>query len=770
MRRDKIKPRHRRWKRVAGLACVALAATTAVAYALDLAIDTEEHTTLEQILTGPNPDNVPYADLMINDIPDGTHVVRESDREGTPAIPDAGAGRAANRISLAYFAQMTDFQLADEESPARVEFVDPGASSAWRPQEALVPFEVDATVRQINSFADESPVDQGGAPGGNAMDFALATGDQADNMQRNESIWVRELLEGGSPVMFNSGDLADINPALPGCAAAASNPNVLATMEPTEQRYTGVQDYDDYPLGAPNQSLYYDPDDPQGQYSGWPTYMNLMDRAQQISITPVGLDKPGGAAGDLPFYVTNGNHDVLMQGNEDANREFEQIAIGCLKVLASSAQPSGPPCMDPDPECLPGPLQLLQNPSAFMLVPPDDQRQVTSKPQIKAIYGADGEDNSHGFGFVDAAQNAASNNSASYYAWNPPETPGLRFISIDTNSEGGVVEQSSSGNIDDPQFQWLKAELDAAEAADRLVVIFGHHPIRSLVSNVSDEAAGPCILPEDQHDPDGPGPEPGHNTNPGCDLDPRNSNPIHFGNDQGPGDPRQSLVELLDAHPHVIAYVPGHTHENRVMMRGLETPPPENLNHVWWEINTSAVADWPTQSRLIDVMDNGDDTLSIFGTIIDHASSSAAPAAGDASGFNGDQLASIGRTLTFNDPQVGPGGPSNPEGGAADNNVELLVFDPRTGADADNDGVVNTLDNCPGDPNAGQTDSDGDGRGDTCDPPTVGAAATPTASTPTKQSKKCKRKAKRKGKKAADAAKKKRKKRCKARRKKKQRR
>ena len=29
------------------------------------------------------------------------------------------------------------------------------------------------------------------------MDFALMTGDQADNAQRNETVWVRELLEGG---------------------------------------------------------------------------------------------------------------------------------------------------------------------------------------------------------------------------------------------------------------------------------------------------------------------------------------------------------------------------------------------------------------------------------------------------------------------------------------------------------------------------------------------------------------------------------------------
>jgi hypothetical protein len=38
-----------------------------------------------------------------------------------------------------------------------------------------------------------------------------------------------------------------------------------------------------------------------------------------------------------------------------------------------------------------------------------------------------------------------------------------------------------------------------------------------------------------------------------------------------------------------------------------------------------------------------------------------------------------------------------------------------TRADTDGDGVADTLDNCPQDPNPGQTDTDGDGAGDACD-------------------------------------------------------
>jgi hypothetical protein len=54
-------------------------------------------------------------------------------------LAEAEKGRRHRRRSLFYFAQLTDFQLADEESPARVEFFDDGASGSWRPQEAFHP-------------------------------------------------------------------------------------------------------------------------------------------------------------------------------------------------------------------------------------------------------------------------------------------------------------------------------------------------------------------------------------------------------------------------------------------------------------------------------------------------------------------------------------------------------------------------------------------------------------------------------------------------------
>ena len=71
----------------------------------------------------------------------------------------AQSGRAKRRTSRTYFAAINDFQLADEESPARIDSLAPVQpnTSAWRPQEALMPQTIDATIRRLNQFTAASP-------------------------------------------------------------------------------------------------------------------------------------------------------------------------------------------------------------------------------------------------------------------------------------------------------------------------------------------------------------------------------------------------------------------------------------------------------------------------------------------------------------------------------------------------------------------------------------------------------------------------------------
>jgi metallophosphoesterase (TIGR03767 family) len=602
-----------------GLATLAAATVVAGASATAPAASPDGFTTVERsVVAGPPLDPARPRFLTVTQGPAWARVTREL------LVGQAQAGRETRRRSLAYFAQLTDFQLADEESPARVEAADSLASGAWRPEEALGPFNIDAAIRQIDRFTSASPVAQGGGARAQ-MDFALSSGDNADNQQYNENVWVRQLLEGGQPLSPNSGVRSNYNE----CSSISDAALTLRDFfgAPNEPIYTGVQDFGDQTVDT---STFYDPNQPRGTYADWPRWSGLMNRAQQ-TFTPVGVRRGATA---VPTYVANGNHDGLVQGNQASTSTIEGIALGCIKPVVPSLEFGS----------------IIESLTFF--VRPDQNRRHVDKAQLKAVFAAGSQADGHGFGLVSSTENTASRGAASYYAWDPK--PGVRFIALDTVSEGGVIALSADGNLDDPQYRWLSNEITAAEAARKLIVVFAHHPIRSLTANVSDETAPACTT-NDSH---------GHDRNPGCDRDPRSSTPIHLGAD---------VQSLFNAHHNVVAYVTGHTHENKVFACGSATGCPAGTAN-WWEINTASEIDWPQQSRLIELMDNGDGTLSIFGTLLDHSATYEVPAAGSASGFSVDQLGAVSRTLSYNDPQANLGA----TGAAQDRNVELVVDDPRS--------------------------------------------------------------------------------------------
>lgn len=611
---------------IAALAVVAVAPNAGAAVS-----DTEGKTTLEQRIVPST--NGAFDFLQLG--PGEPYSVRQD-------LGAAQAGRDARRTSLVYFGQLSDFQLADEESPARVEVIDPLSTplnlpfgAAWRPWEALEPQIDESMIRQVNKFSGASPVADGSGAH-RAMDFTIDTGDSADSQQLNETLWVRTLLEGGN-LNPNSG-VSKSTYSHPLC------PNLFVPGAAEAARYTGVQDYDDYIEGTFPE--FYDPDLPKGVHAAWPKYPGLMDRAQQ-AFTASGLK--------VPSYVAFGNHDALVQGNAAANAAFEQVATGCLKPMGPVSNPENASALL---SSLLNPANLiasfLTSPQNTILVPGDPNRRFVSKKQYKDIFKAGSQSDGHGFKLIDAAQESASRGAAGYYAWSP--TPGMRFIALDTVAEAGTIvtpsgASTSDGNIDDPQFKWLRGQLQAATAADQLVVLFSHHAPESLVADIPDEVAPPCMV-NDSH---------GHDVNPGCDLDPRLSFPIHLEAD---------LVALLHEYPNAIAWVAGHSHDNVV-----NAFPDPGGQGGFWSIRVAAEADWPQQSRLLEVFDNHDGTLSIFGTILDHVGQAVAPAPGTpASSMDFNDLASAARTMSYNDLQSGaPIGEGQPK----DRNVELLIDDPR---------------------------------------------------------------------------------------------
>jgi hypothetical protein len=183
------------------------------------------------------------------------------------------------------------------------------------------------------------------------------------------------------------------------------------------------------------------------------------------------------------------------------------------------------------------------------------------------------------------------------------------------------------------------------------VVAYGHHSLETMHNPRPDERAGQC----------GPAAL-------GCDHDPRRSTPVHLGQ-TGPA----SLRSLFLRFPNVVLFVTGHVHYNRVL------PHFRRSGSGFWQVTTASHMSYPQQSRLIELMDNGDGTLSIFGTVLDTAAPIGTPASGTlAAGMSDLQLASISRLLAANVRGV-PEAVTATAGAAAHpaGNVELVLPDPR---------------------------------------------------------------------------------------------
>jgi metallophosphoesterase (TIGR03767 family) len=128
-----------------------------------------------------------------------------------------------------------------------------------------------------------------------------------------------------------------------------------------------------------------------------------------------------------------------------------------------------------------------------------------------------------------------------------------------------------------------------------------------------------------------------------------------------PLDPRlggNALVDLLGRFPNVVAWVNGHTHENRIVPHGTG-------DRAFWEINTAAHVDHPQHARIIELADNGDGTLSLFTTLVE----GDAPYQADYDDSSPRGLASLAREFAFNDPHAN----ANAVGTATDRNTELLI-------------------------------------------------------------------------------------------------
>ncbi len=297
---------------------------------------------------------------------------------------------------------------------------------------------------------------------------------------------------------------------------------------------------------------------------GFPNVAGLLDRCR----------RPFSASGlATPWYSSFGNHDGLVQGTVPGNAAINAIAVGNAKVT------NLPPGVN-----LILLLQRLQSGdfSAFVdliksgpakVVTPDANRRLLARAEVVAEhFKTTGTPVGHGYHDLNLR------NGTAYYTFSKGA---VQYISLDTVNPNGY----SDGSLDTAQLAWLEGV-----AAAHQLALPGHR--RQL-------GRGRRRRPVHRHL------QPPHGRHDGriCSV----------GSVDG-----TTVANLLLRYPNVVAWVNGHTHQNQVIPHARATS--AAFGGGFWEVNTASHVDWPQQCRIVEVVDNGDgNTLSVFGTIVDHA-------------------------------------------------------------------------------------------------------------------------------------------------------
>ena len=303
-----------------------------------------------------------------------------------------------------------------------------------RPQEALTPHAVDATVRTVNALR--------GPATGQPPALAVTTGDAIDNAQWNEVQAFLALFDGGR-VTPNSGG--------PG--------------------YAGVQalDWPDDIFWKP------DGDGPDGpdffrRELGFPHHPGLLEAALR-EFTAGGLE--------MPWLSCFGNHEALNQG-------VGTQTAGLAAALTGDRKPMRLPDGF-DSDAGPGAVHGAPGGLHGRALPPGARRSRPPACHPRRVRGrafpAGRAPAGHGF------TDENLRNGTAYYVH---DTPAARFIALDTNCLAGGAD----GCLDRQQARWLEARLAEVHSAyrgpageqvatgqdDRLVILFSHHGVDTLTN------------------------------------------------------------------------------------------------------------------------------------------------------------------------------------------------------------------------------------------------------------------------------------------------
>lgn len=258
----------------------------------------------------------------------------------------------------------------------------------------------------------------------------------------------------------------------------------------------------------------------------------------------------------VPWYVALGNHETLYMGTFRVNDEIQRYAVGDEVFNFASTLP------------VVGGISNIFNgyrdarfitapPVKEGKTPPDAKRRILDLAGvIEGIKNAGGEPAGHGFTQEDV------DTGKGYFSFRPvPDRP-IRFIVLNTVIDVADVA-NIQGGLDDEQFEWLENELIQADVEDELVFLGSHH--RTGAMSLVAEVGG------------------------------------------------RQVERLLGQYDNVVAHFVGHDHHSGTFLRR-----PYDDRRGYWELMCPSSVDFPLQSRIVEVVYEGNRTISIYITNLDH--------------------------------------------------------------------------------------------------------------------------------------------------------
>jgi len=390
----------------------------------------------------------------------------------------------------------------------------------------------------------------------------------------------------------------------------------VVTPNTGSSRYEGAQ-------GMAEFGWVYHPEDPsRDPYGrcGFPRLPGLLES----SIRPFQT-----AGSVVPWFTVLGNHDVIWQGTFGNSGRIrlgdlgDRLAIEGSKVRRFGALVASAAAVSLDGGAVAERMErIARRGSVPATADPVGRRPLSLREQIGEYFDTAAAPGPVGHGFTE------ENLSAGTAYWARPHGDRFLLLGLDTNNH----VTGSEGRMGPRQLRWLNEQLDAAHSSARMVIVFSHHNSWTM-TNTSDD-----------HD------DPGRATD------------------------RAELVELLCRSPEVILWVNGHAHENRIVChRRAGHPGQGQSGQGLWEVCTASCIDFGQQSRTFEILDNGDRTLSILVTVLDHAAEPSVRARVDGR-YEPSEMASFSREFAANDNRWID--PWDQRGLPEDRNVELVAADP----------------------------------------------------------------------------------------------